>query len=142
MTARMECSRTLRSLLTGMVILVSGASAWATVTVAEVGVFWGRVEVSGKATNTPYTVWEETAPGSGVYANTGFSFTTDGSGNGSVDIPNSTGGRLFKGRKVKIGNGAGPNNQPGKVVTKTFLGWILTTKTSGPNPPLDILIDN
>jgi hypothetical protein len=143
MIALSECSRRcLRLLLASVGVLVLGTAASATVTVAERGVFWGRVEVSGKTPNTTYVVWEETAPGSGVYGNTGFTLTTDATGSGSVDIPNTTGGRLFKGRNVKIGNGAGPNGQPGRVVTATFFGWVFATKKPGPNPPFDILIDN
>jgi hypothetical protein len=122
-----------RFALVALVAACTSTTALATVSSAKRGLFWGTVTVTGKAVNTPYHIWQETAPGSGTYVDTGYTVTTGAGGAGSGDIPNVASGTLLTGRNVKIGTAAGPNAQAGAVVSRTFAAWLLTSANPGNN---------
>src|SRR5262249_19227096 len=92
------------------------SAAHADVTVAKKAKFTGRVSVAGKAQGT-YTVWQE--DGTGDYVNTGNHITVGAGGGGTVRIVNAFSGTLIAGRKVKIGDNNGPNDQPAMQVAKS-----------------------
>lgn len=120
----------------GMAALLLGLGltqpALAVVSSASRGVFTGTVEVSGKTPGT-YTIWQSTTPGGNEYVDTGYTVTVGANGRGSADIPNVASGTLLKGHNVKIGDDNNPNGQAPKAVSRTFMGWLLSSADPGLN---------
>lgn len=124
-------------------IAALSALSVAEVTYAAKGKFSGRVTIANKAPNTTIYIWQ--SDGQGGWVNTGFSITTDASGNGTVKIPNTSSGTLLKGRKVTTGTFDRASSQtPVEVVTATnwlgFQKWFASV-SPGPNGPRNCSLD-
>ncbi len=123
----------------GSVLVLAGTAA-ADVSVAKKAKLTGRVSVSGKSPNTTYHVWQSdiiALPGAQLsYVDIGARITTDASGNGTVEIPNTSASTLQVGHRVAIGDAEERDpNQAAPIVDTSEKYWASSDVLPGLNGP-------
>jgi hypothetical protein len=115
-------------LLLFLFVFFTTPECYGTITVAKKAKFTGRVSVTDKAPNKTLYVWQSDKKGekdTNKFEATGFEINTDGSGKGTVSIPNTASGTLLTCHYVTTSTSSKEmeNPQTPKHITKAK-GWL------------------